>query len=236
MPDTNIIKDGKFALAIELSNPNALSDAHAVAVFSLACDQPMLVDSLPVPSTVRSADALMMLVETLCTKHHIAPRDIHRVVLSIGPGGYTSLRISSTTAKVLADTLGCELVAVPSALVASKSINPPQCPALIALASKNNQTHAAVLHVDGSLEVVGIIDASKIESLNLRSVVSDSHLPESFVESAHQLGIDIVPIELDARNVLDASVGIHPIDPSEIAPMYAREPDAITQWRTRNKS
>lgn len=225
----------KFAIAIELSNPNASVGAHAVALFSLETECSKLVDSLPVPSSVRSADALMVLVETLCTKHQIVPSEIERVVVSIGPGGYTALRISSTTAKVLADTIGCLLIAVPSAAIASQSIESSQRPTLIALASKNNQAHCTLLATDGSLEEVGVIDASKIETYAVHSIVGDAHLPATFVSRAAQLGIEIVPIELDARNVLKASVGIQPINPLELAPQYAREPDAVTQWRERSK-
>ena len=235
MVDMNTSNTTKFAIAIELSNPNASADAHAVGLFLVGADKSELVDSLPVPSTVRSADALMMLIETLCTKHKIAPGDIDRIVVSVGPGGYTALRISSTTAKVLAHTIGCALVAVPSAVVASEAVKPEHRPALIALASKNNQSHCSILAADGSLKAVGVIDASKIESLQVRTIIADAHLPELFIDKAKELGIEIVPIELDARNVLEAAKGIKPIDPIELAPIYAREPDAITQWRARAK-
>lgn len=39
------------------------------------------------------------------------PADLNRVVVANGPGSYTGIRIATTTAKVLATTLGIDLVA-----------------------------------------------------------------------------------------------------------------------------
>ncbi len=233
----------KIVLAIELSNPSASSDAHAVALFAcdgLSLDQRTgrLVGSLPVPSPMRSSESLMVLIETLCAKHDLAPGEIAQLIVSIGPGGYTALRISTTTAKVLAHTLGCALVGVPTALVAARAIETDRRPGLIALASKNQRAHCSVVWADGSVEAVGVIGADQAEALvaahGLRSLVADGHLPSSFVDMAQQGGIAIDPITLDARDVLEASNGIGPSSPIELTPIYAREPDAITQWRARH--
>ena len=42
------------------------------------------------------------------------PTDLERIYVAYGPGSYTGVRIAVTTAKVLAQTLGAELVAVSS--------------------------------------------------------------------------------------------------------------------------
>ena len=227
----------EVVLAIELSNPSASPDAHAVALFSFDTDSASLIGSLPIAPTMRSSDSLMVLVETLCAEHEISPGDIARIIVSVGPGGYTALRISTTTAKVLAHTLGCALVAVPSALVAAQGIDPDHRPGLIALASKNQLAHCSIVEQDGSVESVGVIGADEagalVDARSVRSFIADAHLPSSFVEQAHRLGIEVHPITLDARNALQASAGIDPSSPIELMPIYAREPDAVTQWRTR---
>ena len=228
--------DGEIILAIELSNPNATPDAHAGALFMCSSrteKQTQLIGSMPIPSGLRSSDAIMVLVDTLCTKHQIAPAQIARILVSVGPGGYTALRIAATTAKVLAHTLGCSLVAVPSALVAAQEISASNLPALIGLASKNQQTHGSLVHADGRVESLGVIDADGISSLGIKAIVADKHLPQSIVDRAASLEIRVVPIVLDARRCVDAAAGIEAIDPIELAPIYAREPDAITQWRAR---
>ncbi len=227
----NTSKSQEIVLAIELSNPSAASSAHAVALFS----SDGLIGSIPVPDGLRSSDAVMVLIESLCKEHDIEPGDVSKIIVSVGPGGYTALRIATTTAKVLAHTIGCMLVAVPTAFVAATAIEPKHRPALIALASKNDLAHCSVLQADGQIESVGIMDATKIDALNIRSIFADGYLPKSFSQCAQQLGIEIYPIVLDARHCLDASRGFSPVEPINLQPIYAREPDAITQWRERSK-
>lgn len=225
-----------LTLAIELSNPSASSTSHAVALFSQDHAGASLISSDRIPAGIRGSDGIMVLVESLSKEHGISPSDISRIIVSVGPGGYTALRISTTTAKVLAQIIGCDLVAVSSAKVAAMAVNDCDRPALIALASKNKHTHGTLLQADGGLEILGMIDADMIESLGIRSIVSDSYLPQSFEERAQQLGIDRHPIVLDARACYEAAKGLGPVLPEEIAPIYAREPDAMTQWRARTES
>ena len=230
----------KIVLAIELSNPSASADAHAAAVFRVVgadcTGHGTLIGSKPIPDGIRSSDAIMVLIESLCAAHQIEPSQIARIIVSIGPGGYTALRIASTTAKVLAHTLGCELVAVPSAAVGAQAIEPSHRPALIALASKNQMAHCSLVHQDGRVETLGMLDAQGVGELDLCSIYADKHLPGSFVELANDRGVSIEPLVLDARYVVSAAAGIAPIDPDELRPIYAREPDAVTQWRARAES
>lgn len=230
MPDSTNL----FTLGIEMSNPSASAPgdepSHAVAIWD-ASDA--LVGSAALSDVSRGSDSVMHAVSVLARAHRVEPRSIRRIIVSVGPGGYTALRIATTSAKILADTLGAQLVAVPTHRVASVSIGPDACPAMITLASKKDRCHASHLAVDRTLAELGIVDASVLETQEFRSIVADHHLPGSFHERIVALGLDIVPLRLDARDLLRASEGIEPIDPLRCAPIYAREPDAVTQWRSR---
>lgn len=223
-----------ITLGIEMSNPGSTAPgaipAHAVALWD---ERETLLGSSALPDTSRGSDAVMDALGALAQSCGVAPASIGRIIVSIGPGGYTALRIATTSAKVLADTLGAQLIAVPSARVASVSIEESHRPALIALASKKNRCHASLLKSDGSIEERGIIDADELSTVAPRSIVADHHLPRSFHERAISLGIEVRPLRLDVRDLLGASHGIAPIDPLLCAPKYAREPDAVTQWRAR---
>lgn len=226
-----------ITLGIEMSNPSAskgsVEQPHSIALWSCEQGSSALLGSVPLPQGTRGSDGIMHRVESLCAELSVKPCDIARIIVSIGPGGYTALRIATTTAKMLASTLDAELIAVPSALVAARSIDDTHRPALIALASKKDHTHASVIETDGSCRRVGIITHEALADLGVRSIVADAYLPAPFVASAQALGIELIAICLDARGLLGASVGIEPIDPLRLTPLYAREPDAVTQWRER---
>ncbi len=227
-------KNRSITLGIEMSNPGAHApgeDApHAVALWD---KDGRCLGSAPLPASTRGSDAVLHAISEVAGSCSIEPREVDRVLVSVGPGGYTALRISTTSAKVLADTLGAELVAVPTARVVSVALDASDLPALIALASKKDRCHASILSSDGELRSVGIIGADALRSHELKSIVADRHLPESFRETAAAIGVGVLALRLDARDLLRAAEGIDPIDPLRCEPIYAREPDAVTQWRAR---
>lgn len=229
--------DSTITLGIEMSNPSAsegrTEQAHAIALWSAAPVSAALIASVPLPQGTRGSDGIMHAIGSLCGEHGIRPGDIGTVLVSVGPGGYTALRIATTTAKMLAATLGARLIAVPSALVAARSVGEDQRPALVTLASKREHTHASVIRPDGVCSSIGIITCSVLDGLGVRTIVADEHLPRSFAAAAAELKIERRALRLDARDLLAASAGIEPISPLVLTPIYAREPDAVTQWRSR---
>lgn len=225
---------GGLTLGIEMSNPSASDPgdepAHSVALWG---GGGALIDSAPMPEGARGSDGVMRCIGELARANDSEPAAIGRVLVSVGPGGYTALRIATTSAKVLADTLRAQLIPVPSARVASIGLSDDQRPALIALASKKGRSHASVLGIGGALRELGVIEPAALADLGLRTLVADRHLPDGFASEAVRLGVATVPLRLDARDLMDASEGIEPVDPLRLAPIYAREPDAVTQWRAR---
>jgi len=235
-PNNTISQSGAVTLGIEMSNPPSATTqdpAHSVALWAGKGQDPPLIDSAPLPPGARGSDALMDAVRALCAENAIAPARIARIVVSTGPGGYTALRIATTTAKILAHTLGAELIAVPSASVAALGVPSARCPALIALASKKDRVHASISHDDGRIEQNGIIGSDRLATLGARSIVADRHLPDVFDAEARSLGMARLDLCLDARALLRASAGLGATDPMRLEPRYAREPDAVTQWRAR---
>ena len=225
-----------ITLGIEMSNPSSTSadsPAHAIALWSGSNHDAPLLDSSPMPKGTRGSDGVMRAIELICECNGVRPGSIARILVSVGPGGYTALRIATTTAKMLAHTLGAEVIPVPSALVASTALTPGMCPALITLASKKGKTHASIATEPGTVNEIGVLGADSLESLGLGSIVADTHLPETFAQQAQALGLDRHELVLDARNLLRASQGIEPIESMRLTPLYAREPDAVTQWRAR---
>lgn len=228
-----------ITLAIEVSNPSASPSACAVALARVRTDG--TVDDLGagvMPKNARGIDGVMALIEQVCADADVAPSDLGAIAVSIGPGGYTALRIATTTAKVLASTLGCSVIPVPSVLVASRRVDQSELPALIALASKGAKAWCAIVradeHDERTIETLGVIDPSGLQGTSITHLIADSHLPKGFSAHAEANGIKVRQLVLDARDCLLASIGRDPIDPAKLTPMYAREPDAVTQWRDRH--
>ncbi len=62
----------------------------------------------------RHGETLVSWVQTLCQAGDIAPGDLDLVVVGIGPGSFTGLRIGMASAKGLARGANCDIVGVPT--------------------------------------------------------------------------------------------------------------------------
>lgn len=113
----------------------------------------------------RHDDDLMPAIDRLCRAHGVRPRDLGTIAVSIGPGGYTSLRIAVATAKMIAEVSEAETIAVPSALVAMCCVPYDAAPAIACLASKGDTAHATLFPERGEWwERVGRATVGRIAS------------------------------------------------------------------------
>lgn len=226
----------RFVLGIECSNPSARGSNRGEVGLAELDEHGGLgyMGSVGLSQEARGSDGLVSAIDGLCTTHGVDSSRISRIVVSVGPGGYTALRISVTVAKMLARVIGCAVVPVPSAAVAGVDCLGEASGVVIALASKNGKAHCTRL-MNGELEVLGVIDGQGVVSSGARVLVGDVHLPRGMVEAAGAAEIEVRQIELSARACLEASVGFGgrfgEIDASGLGVEYAREPDAVTQWR-----
>ncbi|MFK7883308.1 MAG: tRNA (adenosine(37)-N6)-threonylcarbamoyltransferase complex dimerization subunit type 1 TsaB [Phycisphaerales bacterium] len=220
-------------LAIEASNPS--SGVGGVCVARVSADgSVMVLGSSALKEGTRSSDGVMESVDQACVQAGLAPRDLDVIAVSAGPGGYTALRIATTTTKVLAHATRSQVVAVPTARVAAIAIQPEHQPSLIALAGKNSAAHITLLRADGSMEALGVVGADAIEPEMAKTLVGDDFVPAEISQRCAKLGMARIKIELSGEACLRASLGISTIEPDALEPAYAREPDAVTQWRARN--
>jgi tRNA threonylcarbamoyl adenosine modification protein YeaZ len=150
------VSQGELILAIETSNPSSGPrgrDAEGrvigpgVALGSVNEKHDIIADE-PLAETSRHDDDLMPAIARLFDRAGATPRDLAIVAVSVGPGGYTGVRIAVAAAKLIAEASGAKAVAVPSAVSAGWNVRSDRT-AIICLASKNNMTHATALpHAD----------------------------------------------------------------------------------------
>lgn len=240
-----------MTLAIEISNPTAAGPGCGVALTAGGeggwVDQELLKPMRP-GARGGHDDDLMPAIDRLFVRRGVAPRGVGTVVVSIGPGGFTGLRVACAAAKMIAaaaDGGGAQCVAVPTALVAAHAMRDALArggPMVVTLAAKGETAWAQAFECGGGNAGIiargsgGLIAASDLAGLwegGVRILAGDRFLPRSMREEAERLGMAIVEPELSATACLEASRGLPRIDPVELVPLYPREPDAVTLWRTR---
>jgi tRNA threonylcarbamoyladenosine biosynthesis protein TsaB len=90
-----------------------LETSHATALVALA-DGDRLAGVRRLDEARRHARELAPSVADLLAAAGWRPRDLDGVVVGVGPGSYTGLRVGVMSAKALAFATGCALLAVPS--------------------------------------------------------------------------------------------------------------------------
>jgi len=223
----------RYALAIEWSNPSALDDASrleaGVALGELvAGGEPRLVDREAVDSD------LMVSIERLCARTGVRAQDLARVAVSIGPGGFTSVRIGVSIAKAICEAGGAACVGVPTAQVVAHGAGPLDASFAVALASKRGTAHMTVFAPTGEVVQGGrIVHADEIERLGVSYLIGDRHLDPAIRARCDDLAIKVLDARFDAGSLLALSERIEAVDPASLVPIYPREPEAVTRWRAR---
>ncbi len=235
-------------LAIEVSNPGAVAE-HApsgsgpgVALGLMRAGGVEVMGVEPVRPSARGGhdDDLMPAIDRLFKRAGVDPRggSLGRVAVSIGPGGYTSVRVACAAGKLIAEACGARCVGVPSAGVVVEFI-PPDArtgSVAVALAGKNDSAWVQVFadgttHGDGRLMVAG--DFPSLARDGVRILVADRFLPAPMRAAAAAAGLEIQEPVFDAAACLRLGARLPGVDPVELVPIYPREPDAVTLWRAR---
>lgn len=233
----------RLTLAIETSNPSARAGEEggggpgvALGVVRGRWDVEVLAVE-PLAPTARHDDDLMPAIDRLFARAGAERRTVERVAVSVGPGGYTALRIAVATGKMLCEALGARCVGVPSAQVAARRVDAAGRRFAVALASKGSTAHVTVFDEGGRAADGGaLIGAEGVEGLGVGVLAADRFLPEGMRAEAQRLGIEVRPPVLDPAACFEASLGLAEIEADALLPVYAREPEAVTLWRKRRGS
>lgn len=187
----------------------------------------------------RELDDLTPAIARVCDRAGVKPNQIARVAVSIGPGGFTSLRMAIASAKMIALAHSCACFAVPTALAAALNQRRLPGPLGVVLATKGESAFVTVFnpeHLRASSPPTGrVVTAQALADMNIRTLICDPHAPASMLAWAKSAGVPVHPLRLSAIDTLDATGFLAPIAPVQLAPEYAREPEAVTLWRNRKQ-
>lgn len=217
-----------ITLAIETSNPSACPGEVA-----LARDGRIIAGAVV---GGEGAEGLMAVIDRMASGHGLRARDIGRVAVSLGPGGYTSVRIAASAAKMIALATGCACIGVPTALVArarAKLDGLADGPLGVALASKGEACY--IVEFPGGAGAAGgrIVDAGGVGGLTVERLLVDRFFPGAMRAACGVRGIELKELRLGAGACVAASEGQASVDPADIAPIYPRPPEAVRLWRER---
>jgi len=196
-------------------------------------------------SAARFDDDLLPAIVRLYRRLGLVPDRTGAVGVSVGPGGFTGLRISVSTAKMFAETLGAQIIAVPSALVAAEAHKGPG-PIIVALASKDATTW--VTRLDRSEEPAGAwtikddghaVDAAGIRLEGIKALLADRYLPQPVRDKCGAEAVEVVDPVFSPLGCLSGAARLlemsRTTDPLVLAPIYPRPPAAVSLWEHRHK-
>lgn len=174
---------------------------------------------------------LMPAIDRVVKRAGLRPRDVGAVAVSIGPGGYTAVRVGVTTAKFIAEATGARSYGVPSALVVAARVERDGSAFGVALGSKDDSVHLTRFCAEGRAVDGGRIVRAEDLDGTLGRLVSDRFLPRAIRERAEALGVRMEMPRFDSVACAEVALELEAVDPGLLVPMYPREAEAVTKWR-----
>ncbi len=216
-----------------------------------------MLASAAMPPQVRHRVDLMPTIDGLFRQHGATPDQLGEIYVSIGPGSFTGLRIAIATARTLAQTLGCRLVAVPTLDVVAGNV-----PLETAASNGAMPSRLAVgLNLKKESLYVGVYDWSNDAGWRAAQKPALMTLPELLAAHANggnrglailadplpalpdplPQGVTILPTSLavpDSRQVWrlgQTAANRGDFTPTlQLSPLYVRQPEAVELWNKRH--
>lgn len=240
-----------LTLAIEISNPSAWEAPAGgemlrpgVAVLGGSSAEGATVEGVEeVDPTRRNDDDLMPAIDRLTKRLGISARDLARIAVSGGPGGFTAVRMAVTVAKTVADACRIPCVVVGTAdsvggaaIGMGRATRSVEGAFAVALASKGETAWVAVFDEQGVRRGDGkLMDAGEVGGLGVGTLIGDRFMPEAMIREAGERGMKIVRPVFDPVACGMVSMGMEGVDARDAAPVYPREAEAVRKWREGKK-
>lgn len=226
-------------LAIETSNPSAWTEDSpsrpGVAVGRLHDGNLSVLAVESIDPRRPHDDTLLAACDVSVRRAGGSVQDLAVVAVSAGPGGYTAVRLAITAAKMIAEATGARCIAVPTARVVARRAPDADARTYLLLASKNETAWA--VRLDGRRGVADdgqIADVHAIQQLNPSCIIADRFVPQPILQWANDRQVRIVRPVFDPAACAEAALDMPSVEPSMLAPIYPREPEAVTLWMKKH--
>jgi tRNA threonylcarbamoyladenosine biosynthesis protein TsaB len=207
----------------------ALSSSTALVGVAVAKDGHLLAER-SVLTDRRHAEEITPMLQSVLAQAEVSLSDVDRIVVDIGPGRYTGMRVGIATAKSLSFALGVPVVPVSSFQLLAAAAPSHDGPLFAVIDARRNQVFAANMSADGAPLVVSPSEFASLLPADALCVGDGAdRYAEEFdeVASVHR---DVVP-SVAAAALLAPDTESFPA--SAIEPMYLRDPDAAINIKTR---
>jgi tRNA threonylcarbamoyl adenosine modification protein YeaZ len=166
-----------------------------------------------VPSGNRHAELLTPTIREVLAEAGAAMADLDAVVVGLGPGPFTGLRVGIVTAAALGDARGLPVHGVCSLDAIGDSARS------VVTDARRKEVHWAVYDADGQRIAGPGVDRPE-DAPVVEPVVGD-------VRFAERLGREVAPAEVTTAGLLRAAAPLFDRPPVPLEPLYLRRPDAV---------
>jgi len=195
------------------------------------------VVELPVLQGDRNKDTVMPAVEEVVVKAGGTSTSVRTVIIGVGPGGFTGLRIAVATAKMISLTTGAVVVPVETALGVVQSDKNAVDTSIVVSCVKSNNCWLSVVEKKPTWNCAGhLVSIDGVAEYLERDCVlyGDSFLPEQIREICKQRDLEVRSALSSATSIMEVGLALRAtgfaVDPSDLLPLYPREPEAVRKW------
>lgn len=206
-----------------------------------------IVETVSLSGPRRHAMELLPAIASLCSRNGVEPSSIKQIMLSIGPGSFTGLRIGVTVARMMAMTTGATIVSVPTlSVIAQNALGVTPAPPNVAviLDAKRGRVYAGRFrHVAGQYIAESTAQehdpADFLRGQPASCAVLGEGVPYHHA-AVEQSGLTVLPRELDAplaetvmRLGWQMADDGKTVERRNLVPTYIRPPEAEEKWAER---
>lgn len=220
-------------LAIDTSN---LTMALAVA------KEQVILGQIQTMGNKNHSVSLMPSIDYLVKSVGWKPNQIEEVLVAIGPGSYTGLRIGVTTAKTLASSLNCSLKAISSLKVLAANVR-VQDAIIVPLFDARRQNVYAGAYKWQENQLVAVIDEahySLSQLIDLVKAYDNVHFVGQDTKKFQQEILASIPKAIFAADklsnyptavrLIELAKNEVTIDPLSVVPQYLKRVEAEEKW------